>query len=61
MHFKLFSCNASYFIPGFSLFNCQCRFLNNKENGEREEKFTLINIEGDIKCSSTKLKANQDM
>ena len=35
--------------------------LITEENGDREEKFTLMNLEGDIKCSSTKLKANQDM
>ena len=43
------------------LLNCQCGCSINNEIGDREEKFTLINLEGDIKCSSTKLKPNQDM
>ena len=61
MHLKVFSSNASYFIPGFTFLIVNVGSQINKENGDREEKFTLINLEGDIKCSSTKLKANQDM
>ena len=61
MHLKVFSSNASYFIPCFTFLIVNVGFPINKENGDREEKFTLINLEGDIKCSSTKLKPNQDM
>ena len=59
--FKVFSRNASYIIPCFTflIVNVSCSI--NKEIGYREEKFTLINLEGDIKCSRKKLKPNQDM
>ena len=51
--------HISYPVLAFLIVNVGCSI--NKEIGDREEKYTLINLEGDIKCSSTKLKPNQDM
>ena len=51
--------HISYPALAFLIVNVGCSI--HKEIGDREEKFTLINLEGDIKCSSAKLKPNQDM